>query len=171
MQITISAKNTEITDAIRNYVEKKIGRLERKIDNIISADVVLSVEKYRHIANVRLNVSGEILKAEESSKDMYSSIDLIYEVLEKQIEKFKDKMRSKKRGASEEAFSATSETTSREPVIVEEEFIPKPLSIEEAMIKLDEDDKHFIVFNSSENGKVCVLYKKKNGDFGYIVTR
>ena len=171
MQITMSAKNTELTDAIKNYVEKKIGRLERKIDNVISAEVVLSVEKYRHIASVRLNVSGEVLKAEEASKDMYSSIDLVYEVLEKQIEKFKDKMRSKKRGSQEEPFKVTPETTSKEPIIVEEEFIPKPLSIEEAIIKLDEDDKHFIVFNSSENGKVCVLYRKKNGDFGYIVTR
>ncbi len=172
MQITMSAKNTELTDSIKNYVEKKIGRLERKIDNIISAEVVLSVEKYRHIANVRLNVSGEILKAEESSKDMYSSIDLVYEVLEKQIEKFKDKIRSKKRGSQGETFALeTTDTTSKEPIIIEEEFIPKPLSVEEAIMKLDEDDKHFIVFNSSENGKVCVLYRKKNGDFGYIVTR
>ncbi len=170
MQITMSAKNTELTDSIKNYVEKKIGRLERKIDNIISADVVLSVEKYRHIASVRLNVSGEILKAEESSKDMYSSIDLIYEVLEKQIEKFKDKMRSRKRGVQEENYQEI-EIPQTDPVIIEEEFIPKPLSIEEAIIKLDEDDKHFIVFNSSENGKVCVLYRKKNGDFGYIITR
>ncbi len=170
MQITISAKNTQLTDAIRNYAEKKIGKLNRKIDNIISADIVLSVEKYRHIANVKLNVAGEVLKAEEVSKDMYSSIDLVYEVLEKQIEKLKDKLRSKKRNAQEELYS-TAQTSTREPVIIEEEFIPKPLSVEEALIKLDEDDKHFIVFNSSENGKVCVLYRKKNGDFGYIITR
>lgn len=170
MQITISAKNTQLTDAIRSYAEKKIGKLDRKIDNIISADIVLSVEKYRHIANVKINVAGEILKAEEVSKDMYSSIDLVYEVLEKQIEKLKDKLRSKKRNAQGELYPSA-ETSVREPVIIEEEFIPKPLSIEEALIKLDEDDKHFIAFNSSENGKVCVLYRKKNGDFGYIVTR
>ncbi len=170
MKITISAKNTELTDAIKGYVEKKIGRLERKIDHIISSDVVLSVEKYRHIANVKMNIAGEIIKAEESSKDMYQSIDLVYEVLEKQIEKLKDKMRSKKRGAKSESFAQNS-ASSIEPTIIEEEFIPKPLTIEEAMIKLDEDDKHFIVFNSAENGKVCVLYRKKNGDFGYIVTR
>ncbi len=170
MKITISAKNTELTDSIKNYVEKKIGRLERKIDNIISSDVVLRVEKYRHIANVKMNVAGEILKAEEASKDMYSSIDIVYEVLEKQIEKLKDKMRSKKRGMQNEIYQQET-PSSREPTIIEEEFIPKPLTIEEAMIKLDEDDKQFIVFNSSENGKVCVLYRKKNGDFGYIVTR
>ncbi len=170
MKITISAKNTELTDAIKSYVEKKIGRLERKIDNIISSEVVLSVEKYRHIASVKMNISGEIIKAEESSKDMYSSIDLVYEVLEKQIEKFKDRMRSKKRGAKGGVY-AEKQTATAEPTIIEEEFIPKPLTVEEALIKLDEDDKHFIVFNSSENGKVCVLYRKKNGDFGYIVTR
>ncbi len=170
MQITISAKNTELTDALKNYVEKKIGRLERKIDNIISADVMLSVEKYRHIANVKMNVAGEILVAEESSKDMFSSIDLVYEVLEKRIEKLKDKMRSKKRTAQEEAYREKEEST-REPRIIEEEFIPKPLTLEEAIMKLEEDDRHFIVFNSAENGKVCVLYRKKSGDFGYIVTR
>ncbi len=170
MQLTISAKNTELTDALKRYVEKKIGRLERKIDNIISVDVMLSVEKYRHIANVKMNVAGETIIAEESSKDMYSSIDLVYEVLEKQIEKLKDKMRSKKRSSQEEMY-VPRESEAREPRIIEEEFIPKPLTLEEAIMKLEDDDKHFVVFNSAENGKVCVLYRKKNGDLGYIVTR
>ncbi len=170
MQITISAKNTELTDSLKRYVEKKIGRLERKIDNIISADVMLSVEKYRHIANVKMNVAGELIVAEESSKDMYSSIDLVYEVLEKRIEKLKDKMRSKKRVSQEELYSKPEERT-REPRIIEEEFIPKPLTLEEAIMQLEEGDQHFVVFNSAENGKVCVLYRKKNGDLGYIITR
>jgi putative sigma-54 modulation protein len=170
MKITISAKNIELTDALKEYVEKKIGRLDRKIDGTIYADVVLKMEKYRHIADVKLNVDGEIIKASESSKDMFSSIDLVYEVLEKQIEKMKDKLyKSKRRQSQQEQFIST--PTEREPIIVEEEFIPKPLTVEEAIIKLNEEDKYFVVFNNSENGKVCVIYKKKNGDYGYIVTR
>lgn len=170
MKITISAKNTELTKSIKDYVEKKIGRLERKIDANVTADVVLSVEKFRHIADVKLNIDGDIIKATESSRDLYSSIDLVYEVLEKQIEKLKDKLyKSKRKAAQQEELIQT--TTEREPVIVEEEFIPKPLTVEEAIMKLNEEDKHFVVFNNSENGKVCVVYRKKNGDYGYIVTR
>ncbi|WP_035588265.1 ribosome hibernation-promoting factor, HPF/YfiA family [Hippea jasoniae] len=170
MKITITAKNTQLTDSIKNYVEKKIGRLERKLDSPVSAEVVLSVERYRHIADVKLNIDGEIMKATESSKDMYSSVDLVYEVLEKQIEKMKDKLyKSKRRQSSQSEY--VSQPTEREPVIVEEEFIPKPMTPEEAILKLNEEDKHFVVFNNSENGKVCVIYKKKNGDYGYIVTR
>ncbi len=170
MKITISAKNTELTNSIKNYVEKKIGKLERKIDANITADVILKVEKFRHIADVKLHIDGEIIKASESSRDLYSSIDLVYEVLEKQIEKFKDKLyKSKRKAAQQEEF--TTANTEREPVIVEEEFIPKPLTVEEAIMRLNEEDKHFVVFNNSENGKVCVIYRKKNGDYGYIVTR
>ncbi len=171
MKIIISAKNTELTDALRSYVEKKIGKLENKMNDIMSADVVLSVEKYRHIADAKLNISGEIVKAQETSKNMYTSIDLLYEILEKQVEKIKDKMKSKNKSASNN-FYVSDDSASREPKIIEEEFIPKPLTIEEALMNLEEEkDKNFIIFNSSENGKVCVLYLKKNGDFGYIVTR
>ncbi len=170
MKITISAKNTELTKSIKDYVEKKIGRLERKIDANLTADVVLKVEKFRHIADVKLNIDGEIIKATESSRDLYSSIDLVYEVLEKQIEKFKDKLYKSKRKAAQQEESVQP-AAEREPIIVEEEFIPKPLTVEEAIMKLNEEDKHFIVFNNSENGKVCVIYRKKNGDYGYIVTR
>ncbi len=170
MKITISAKNTELTKSIKDYVEKKIGRLERKIDANVTADVVLSVEKFRHIADVKLNIDGEIIKATESSRDLYSSIDLVYEVLEKQIEKFKDKLYKSKRKAAQQG-EPVQPAAEREPIIVEEEFIPKPLTVEEAIMKLNEEDKHFVVFNNSENGKVCVIYRKKNGDYGYIVTR
>ncbi len=170
MKITISAKNTELTPSLKEYVEKKIGRLQRKIDGTAHADVVLKVEKYRHIADVNLNIEGELIKATESSKDMFTSIDLVYEVLEKQIEKMKDKLYKSKRRQSQQG-QFTEAPTEREPIIVEEEFIPKPLTVEEAIMKLNEEDKHFVVFNNSENGKVCVVYKKKNGDYGYIVTR
>ncbi len=170
MKITISAKNTELTESIKGYVEKKIGKLDRKIDANITADIILKIEKFRHIADVKLNVDGEIMKASESSRDLYSSIDLVYEVLEKQIEKFKDKLyKSKRKTTQQEEFAKTN--TDREPVIIEEEFIPKPLTVEEAIMMLNEKDKHFVVFNNSENGKVCVIYRKKNGDYGYIVTR
>ncbi len=112
MKITISAKNTELTKSIKDYVEKKIGRLERKIDSNVTADVVLSVEKFRHIADVKLNIDGDIIKATESSRDLYSSIDLVYEVLEKQIEKLKDKLYKSKRKAAqqEELIQTTTES-------------------------------------------------------------
>ncbi len=169
MDINITAKNTELTDNIRKYIEKKLSRLKRIDNRIISVDVVISVERYNHIVDVKIKTPIDLIKAKESSKDMFSSVDLIYDTLERQLKKSKEKIRAKKR--AEELISETPEPEAETPIIVEEEFIPKPLTLEEAIMKLEENEKHFVVFNNAENSKVCVVYKKKNGNIGYIVTR
>lgn len=169
MNINITAKNTELTDALKSYIEKKIGKLEKLCTKIISTNVVISVERYRHTVDVKINAAGEIIKAKEMSKDMYSSIDLVYDSIEKQLKKFKEKLQAKDKGSKEEIGTET--PSYREPAIVHKEFIPKPLTVEEAIMKLDDNDSQFVVFNSSENGKVCVVYKKKSGNFGLIETR
>jgi len=169
MNINITAKNTELTDALKNYIEKRIGKLDKLCTKIISTDVVINVERYRHTADVKMNAAGEIIKAKEMSKDMYSSIDLVYDSMEKQLKKFKEKLQAKSRNSKKDVFVESS--SDDETLIVHEEFIPKPLTVEEAVMKLDDKNSQFIVFNSSENGKVCVVYKKDSGNIGLIETR
>ena len=169
MNISITAKNTELTDALRNFAEKKLGRLNKLSTRIIGIDVVLSVEGYRQIADVKINVAGKIIKAKEMSNDMYSSIDLVYDSAEKQLKKFKEKLQEK--GKNSKGNKVTEAPSDNETLIVREEFIPKPLTIEEAIMKLDDKNNQFVVFNNAENGKVCVVYKKKNGNIGLIETR
>jgi len=169
MNISITAKNTELTDALKDYIEKKIGKLDKLCTKIISTDVVISVERYRHTVDVKMNAAGKIIKTKEMSKDMYSSIDLVYDSTEKQLKKFKEKLQEKSKNPK--GNEVTEAPSDNETLIVREEFIPKPLTIEEAIMKLDDKNNQFVVFNNSENGKVCVVYKKKSGNIGLIETR
>ena len=94
MKVNVSGKNINVTQALKDYAEKKLGKLERLFDTPVEAQVTLSVEKERHIVEVTmpLNVNGMLLRGETETNDMYSSIDLVVDKLEKQIEKYKTKI-------------------------------------------------------------------------------
>ncbi len=92
MQILLTGRNLGITQALRRYAEEKVGRLQKYLERITSAHIILSVEKYRQIAEVTLRVRGLTIRGEESTPDMYSSIDLVVEKLERQLQKYRGKI-------------------------------------------------------------------------------
>lgn len=183
MQITVKGKNVDVTDALKRYAEKRIDKIVRFYDNIISADVLLSTERNWHIVEVTVYGSGFVLRGEERTNDMYASIDKVLEKLEKQIKKEKGKMRSKylrnRRQAEMDYFRVTlprgEEETLSEHVIMEEPHViripmifQKPMTLEEAIKELEAMDFSFLAFNNAENDNVVnVLYRRKNG-FGLI---
>jgi len=173
MQTSVTFKNIDPSDNLSQYVSHKLDRFDKFLDNPAEASVVLSVEKFRHIAEInivgdRLNIHGK-----EETVDMYSAIDMVLDKLEKQIKKNKDKTRERRTGskarvkpsADENMLSVDAEE--RGQVIVEH-IDYKPMDIEEAIMQMDLLEDHFFVFTNARSERVNVLYRRKDGDFGLI---
>jgi putative sigma-54 modulation protein len=179
MQVTITARHMEMTDALRNYVETKLEKLDKYLENIIEVHVTLEVQKYRHIAEVMIRANGFIINGEDETGDMYSSIDNVIDKIERQLVKHKGrvvgrKQRSYHRERSSEILEAEEllwepeEGEAERRVIHTERFVAKPMSVEEAVMQMDLLKRDFMVFRNAQNEQVNVLYKRRDGNFGLI---
>jgi len=181
MRYNIRGNNVEVTDAIREYVIKKIGKLERYFDTTPTSDVNvrLSVFNTDQRVEVTIPMPGLLLRAEESHADMYASIDLVVDKLERQIRKYKTKVNRKFRQEGspkhifaeleKEARQAKQEEESDEIQIVRtKRFTLKPMDSEEAVLQMDMLDHNFFVFTNAETGKTNVVYKRRDGRYGLI---
>ncbi|MGE5484569.1 MAG: ribosome hibernation-promoting factor, HPF/YfiA family [Ignavibacteriales bacterium] len=168
MHITVRGKNMDITPALKDYVEKRLGKIEKYFDYPVSPQVTLSLERDRHIVEVTLPVNGMLLRGEEETGDMYSAVDLVLEKIEKQIEKYRTRItrrnRSQTRGGESEYIDA-----GREPSVVRvKRFALKPMTVEEAVLQMNLLGHDFFVFRNAENEEVHVVYKRKDGNYGLI---
>ena len=171
MQYIIVGKNIEVPEGLRSAVYDKIGKLERYFTPETEVHVTLSVEKDRQKIEITIPVKGNIIRAEEVSSDMYVSIDLVEEIIERQLRKHKNKLIEKQQAA-----------TSFNPAFVEEEgyddeeiqivrskrFAMKPMDPEEACVQMDLLGHNFFEFSNAETEEVNVVYKRKYGSFGLI---
>jgi len=168
MQVAIRGKNIEITPALRDYVEKKITKITKFIDLPVTAQVNLYVERERHIAEVTAAMNGIILRGEESTSDMYASIDLVSDKLEKQVHKYKGKFKKRTKD-SKEVESEAEVASEPEGVLVKtKRFGGKPLSIDEAIMQLNLLSHDFFVFVNSDTHRVNVLYRRKDANYGLL---
>jgi putative sigma-54 modulation protein len=182
MQIFVKGKNLHITDALREYVEEKIGHLEHYIDHgILDAHVTMRTERNDQIVDVVLNLRHYLIKAEERSTTMYASIDLVRDRLEQQIRKYKTRRREHHRRQNgkvpalnvgalpEEAEGESFADVGASPRIVRtKRFNVKPMAADEAVHQMELLDHDFFVFVNAETEQVNVLYKRKSGDLGLI---
>jgi len=175
MHIQITAKNIDLTDAIRSYVNKKIGKVKKYFDQVIEVHVVLEVQKNLHTAEVLVNAKGVFLKGLEKSEDLYASIDLAVDKIERQLIKYKEKIQSKKlmNKDFEEPFRLnvieTGSLDTDTPVTVISKQIPvKPMDVEEAVMQMDLLNKNFFVFRNADSSEVNVVYKRDDGNIGLI---
>lgn len=168
MHLTVSARNLDITPALRAYAEEKLLRLTKYLDNIVTGHLVLSLEKHRQIAEATLRVRDLTLRAEESTDDLYSSIDLVVEKLERQILRYKERIGA--RGLRPARGQGVAEAPGEEParVVRRKRFAMKPATVEEAMLQMDLLGHGFYVFRNSATEEVNVLYRRKDGDYGLI---
>ena len=174
MNIKVTGKNIDITDAIRKYVEDKSDRLEKFENDNTDLNVVCSVEREEQIVELQLSHNGDFIKIEERNNDLYASIDLAIDRVARQLRKDKEKKLDKSRNESlkdkimgifkDETPDRTGEITKTKV------YEAKPLSVEDAKLKLlDKKEDLFIVFNNVETNEINVLYKREDGSFGIVV--
>lgn len=168
MQLAVRGKNIEVTNALREYVEKKVGKIEKFMDAPVNAQVNMYVERGRHIVEVTANLDGLLLRSEEATGDMYASIDLVSDKLEKQVKKYKARL-SKQRG--KEIVPAVAEEAAAEDegkVVKRKRFMVKPLTLDEAIMQMNLLSHDFFVFANAETDRINVLYRRKDGDYGLL---
>ncbi len=175
MKIIFKGKHIEVTDAMRNYIEKRLNKIERHFDHILEVIVTLSVEKNRQIVEATLQASRALIRAEEETDDMYASIDKVADKLERQIRKYKEKYfqkphpGSERKGLVNEGVNVEdSEPDKIAKIVKTKRFAIKPMSVEEAAMQMDLLGHNFFVFANDNTNKVNVLYKRKDGNFGLI---
>lgn len=171
MHYTITGRNIEVTPGLRTAVEEKIGKLSRYFHPDTEVIATLSVQRDKQKIEVTIPVKGSIIRAEESSNDMYVSIDLVEEVIERQIKKYKNKLVDKKQSAqafSELFLSEEYDTDDEIRIVKTKRFGIKPMDPEEACIQMELLGHSFYVFLNAETDEVNVVYKRKGNTYGLI---
>ena len=172
MKIIISGKNIDVTEGLRTAVQDKIGKLERYFTPETEVQVTLSVEKDRQKIEVTIPVKGNIIRSEQVSSDMYVSIDLVEEVIERQLKKYKNKFRSEQQAGAASVrtdFIEKDELHEDEIKIVRtKKFDIKPMYPEDACVQMELLGHDFYVFCNAETEEVNVVYKRKGNTYGLI---
>ncbi len=172
MKIIITGKNIEITDALRDRVTKKIGKLDKFFDKDTEAHVTLSVQKMRQIVEVTIPFNGIVLRAEEYNDDMYASIDKTIDVLERQIRKNKTRLERKMYNndfrIDNHKFDDEVIEEQEFNIVRSKKFAVKPMDVEEAILQMNLLGHAFFMFYNADTRQVNVVYKRKDGNYGLI---
>ncbi len=171
MRITLTYRNVESSDALKEYVEQRLKKLKKYIDGPMDVNVVLSAEKFRKTAEVVMSGDGIRAAAKEVQEDMRAAIDLVSDKIEKQLKRYREKLRSKRtttQGSQPVSVSPMEAASDEEAVIHAEKMEAKPMSVEEAVAQLQVLDRDFIVFTNADTNQVNVIYWRKDGALGLI---
>ena len=175
MQYLITGRNMEVTDDLRNYIEKKFNKLSNYFNDNTEIHVTLSVQRGEQKVEVTIPMKGTTVRAEESSSDMYTTIDLLDDVVERQLRRNRKKLIDRKQDRP--SFSSyfmedsSDEDAEEEPaikIVKSKRFAIKPMDPEEACFQMDMSNHSFYVFYKSETDLVSVVYKRKDGNYVLI---
>lgn len=174
MSLLVRGKNIEVTPALKDYVEKRLGRVQKYFDDEAEIQVGLSVVKESHIVEVTVLLNGLILRGEDKTPDMYASVDSVVDKIERQIAKYKTKINRKLRqkglkDINDQQLTPDREEGEAEPAIVRtKRFEVKPMPVEEAILQMNLLGHDFFVFANAETEGINVLYRRKDGNYGLI---
>ena len=179
LPIKVTGRHVSVTEPIIDYARRKIEGLHLDYPRIIEAQVILDVQKYRHIAEVILHCTNHItIEASSETTDLYASIDQVSDKVAQQMRKYKTKImrqhrprRQEIQHVDEQVFSSAGldEHEESEPTLVHTERYPvKPMFVDEAVLQLEMSSRQFVVFLNAKSEKVNVIYRRKHGDFGLI---
>jgi putative sigma-54 modulation protein len=173
MNLTIKGKNMDVPENAKAYIQKKIGRLDRHLNNITEAKVELSEEKTRskenrYVVEVTLDCQGTLLRGEERAADVLTAIDNAHDIMNRQIRRYKDRLdaRKKHRLSLGEALAVRSEQP--ESIVRVKRFLIKPMSIEEAIDQMELLGHDFFVFFNENDDRLNVLYRRKGSSYGLL---
>ena len=178
MQISFTFRNTEAANGLKDYVTKKISKLEKYVDNPVEARVILSVEKYRNVAEINLLMAKvTTINGKEEAKEMIPAIDAVIDKIERQLKKHKEKIRNHKDSSSKgiaEGLSAVSDEGIEEEgsfkVVEVRKVVLNPMSVDDAIMRMEESNNQFIVFRDSNSENVSVVYRRDDGNYELIET-
>ena len=193
MQLSVTFRHMEASDAMRDYAKEKVERIRKYFPDPIMAHIVFSTERgYQHVVDVNIQLhNGIAIKGREITEDMYSSIDLVIAKIERQVRRYKERIRHHKaradlsalpvayhvleeQGAEDSAaseLSAASPTAAKKPTVIRTtSFTAKPLTVDEAIMQMDLIENNFLVFRDPKSGNVNVIYKLEDGNIGLIET-
>ncbi len=169
MGTTISFRHIEPDESIRLYAEEKMTRLQKYVEVPLDVHVVLSLErKYRQRVDVLFTLNGTVINAHEVSDDMRSAIDKILDKLERRLTRYRDKLR--KYREVRPSYTTSFEEEGSAKIIISRTLDAKPMDPEEAVMQLEASENSFMIFRDREKGNVCVVYKRKDGNFSLIET-
>lgn len=176
MKFNIHGKKIEVTEPIKSYIEQKIGRLDKYLENPedITATVVVRIRGIEQIVEVTIPIHKIILRGEESHSDLYAAIDIVSEKIERQIRKNKTRMNRKSTKGEVVGFDLSFEDYKEDEentIVKRKEIEMKPMSEEEAILQMNLISHEFFVFKNVETGEIDVLYKRKDGNYGIIETK
>jgi len=176
MQISVTFRHVDPSDALRDYAVKKLSKMDKYIDTPLEANVVLGIEKFRHQADITVIGDGLKIKGREETGDMYSAIDLAMEKIEKQLKRFRERPRALKSSRNLRALAARlnvidADSLSPEtgPAIIRSRSLEaKPMDIDEAVLQLKSGNDEVLVFTNAQSAALNILYRRRDGNFGLI---
>ena len=174
MELQITGKNLELTPAIRRYIERKLGKLNRHLPNIMESKVEIFEEKtkspqQRFVVQVTADSSGTLLRGEERGEDLFTAIDKVSAVMNRQIEHYKGKLYKKGRGNSFARGKFSKEETPSGPKVVKvKRFAIKPMSVDEAVDQMEFLGHTFFLFSNADTNELNLLYRRKDSNYGLI---
>ena len=174
MQVSVTFRKIDASDTLRNYAHEKLYRIKKYVDDPIEAHVVLSVEKFRHIAEVSINANGLRINGQEETGDMYSAIDMVVDKVEAQIKKYREKLKKRKSDGGTKPLvmnilaGESFEEDRRPEVIKTKQINAKPMDIDEAVMQMDLANSEFLVFTNAKTQNINVIYRRKDGNYGLI---
>ena len=172
MNIAVTFKHIDSCDAIRQYAESKFQKLEKYLSNIMDVHITLSIERVDHkesgVAQIKLTAKNLTVNAEEKSADIYSAIDLLLEKVESQIKKHKEKMRRKDHAEEGTGLFSETDDDSGLDIAIKDDYERQPLTVKEAVHKLEKRNRDFIIFKDKESSKVSFVFRGDDGEISMI---
>ncbi len=184
MRVDITCRHIELTPALRDFAQDKLGKLERLLDGAVEAHVVLSIIKHRHIAEIQVKSRSAVISGTEETDDLYVSISEVVDKLERQAQKHKEKIHDHKhrRGPRDPEVAATIEaqvakaegdgdiepTATPSRIVHSRRYTLRPMSAEDAVMELDASEDELLVFREARTERINVLFRQKDGNYGLI---